>query len=165
MKRRFPAQSPLRRVAASVVAISALTLASACANPVQTDEPYNAADGVPATIGKVALRNLMLVSDGSGPAVVAGSAINEGDARVTLQLTPDAASTQGSAASSAGTQLELAPYEQLNLSTKSLQLGGSSAKPGTLEAVVIRSSDGGSTIVRVPVLPPAGPYSTITPAG
>ena len=165
MKRRFPAQSPLRRIAASVAAVSALTLASACSNPIQTNEPYNAADGVPATIGKVALRDLLLVSDGNGPAVVSGSAINEGDAKVTLELSPEAQSTQGGTASSAGTQVEVGPFEQVNLSTKGLQLGGADAKPGTLAAVIIRSSDGGSTIVRLPVLPATGPYSTITPAG
>ncbi len=163
MKRRFPAQSSLRRVAASVVAVSALTLTSGCAmfNPVQTDQAYVPADGMPADVGKLALRDLVLVADGEGTAVLSGSAVNTGGDRITVQLTPQG--QQGAA--TGGSELELGPREQVNLSTKGLQFSDVEAKPGTLLPVAIQSSDGGTQIVKVPVVKATGSYATITPEG
>jgi hypothetical protein len=163
VKRRFPAKSTLRRAAASVVAVSALTLTSGCAmfNPVQTNQEYVPADGVPADIGKVALRDLVLVSDGEGTAVLAGSAINTGTEDVTVQLSP-----QGEGGAPAGgSELELGPREQVNLATEGLQFSDVTAKPGRLVPVAVRSSDGGTTVVQVPVLAATGAYATVTPAG
>ena len=95
MKRRYPAQSTLRRAAASVLAISALTLASGCSitNPRETTGAYLPADGVAADLGPVALRDLVLVSDGKDAAVLAGSAINSGDTKITVQFSPQGEST------------------------------------------------------------------------
>jgi hypothetical protein len=163
VKRRFPAKSTLRRAAASVVAVSALTLTSGCAtfNPVQTNEQYVPADGVPADIGKVALRDLVLVSDGKGAAMLAGSAINTGTEKVSVQVSP-----QGEGgAQAAGAQLDLGPREQVSLATKGLKFSDVTAKPGRLVPVAVRSSDGGTTVVQVPVLTATGPYATVTPAG
>lgn len=161
MKRRFPAQSSLRRVAASVVAVSALTLTSGCAmfNPVQTNQTYVPADGVPADIGTLALRDLVLVSDGEGTAVLSGSAINTGSDELTVQLTP-----QGQDGAGGGSEIKLGPREQVSLATKGLQFSDIQAKPGTLLPVAVQSS-AGTQIVRVPVLPATGPYATVTPAG
>lgn len=163
VKRRFPAQSSLRRIAASVVAVSALTLTSGCAmfNPVETNRAYVPADGVPADIGKLALRDLVLVSDGEGTAVLSGSAINTGNDELTVQLTPQG--QDGAAAG--GSEIELGPREQVNLATKGLQFSGVEAKPGRLLPVAVQSSAGGTQIVRVPVLGATGPYATVTPAG
>lgn len=161
MKRRFPAQSTLRRVAASVVAVSALTLASGCSlsNPVQTNEPYVPADGVPADVGKLSLRDLVLVSDGKGAAVLSGSAINTGGEKLTVRLTPQG--QQGGPAG--GSELELGPREQVSLATKGLQFNNVQAKLGTLLPVAVQSSDGGTQIVKVPVLAARGAYATLTP--
>ncbi len=161
MKRRFPAQSSLRRVAASVVAVSALTLTSGCAmfNPVTTDMAYVPADGVPADVGKLALRDLLLVTDGEGTAVVSGSAVNTGSDPLTVRLTP-----QGQQGAGGGSEIELGPREQVSLVSKGLQFSGVEAKPGTLLPVAVQSSDGGTQIVRVPVLSATGYYATVTPS-
>ncbi|HEU5143974.1 MAG TPA: hypothetical protein VFT81_02265 [Dermatophilaceae bacterium] len=164
MKRRYPAQSTLRRVAAAVVAISALTLAGGCSitNPRETTGAYLPADGVAADIGTVALRDLVLISDGEDTAVLAGSALNTGDDKVTVQFSPQGESTAPAAEAS---DVELAAREQLVLSTKGLQFKNVTAKPGRLLPVTVRSSEGGTIMLRVPVLAATGAYSTITPAG
>lgn len=151
----------MRRVAASVVAVSALTLISGCAlsNPVQTNVAYMPADGVSTDIGQLAIRDLLLVSSGSGAAVLSGSARNAGSETLTVQLTP-----QGGAAPTGGSELELGPSEQVNLATKGLQLNGVEAKPGSLVTMAVTSSIGGTAVLRVPVLPAAGPYATLTPS-
>lgn len=152
----------MRRVAASVVAVSALTLTSACSmfNPVQTNVPYVQADGVPADIGKLALRDLALVSDGSGELVLSGSAFNNGSDELMVRLTPQSAA---GAAPSGGTELSLKPHEQVNLATKGLQFSDAPGKPGSLVPVSVTSSAGGTAVVRVPILTPSGAYATLTP--
>jgi hypothetical protein len=153
----------MRRVAASVVAVSALTLTSACSmfNPVQTNVPYVQADGVPADIGKLALRDLALVSSGSGEMVLSGSAVNNGSDELTVRLTPQSAA---GAAPSGGSELSLKPHEQVNLATKGVQFSDAPGKPGSLVPVSVTSSAGGTTVVRVPILTPSGAYATLTPA-
>jgi hypothetical protein len=78
---------------------------------------------------------------------------------VTVQISPQGESTTAAAAS----EIELAPHEQLNLATKDLQFKNVTTKPGRLLAVTIRSSEGGTTMLRVPVLAATGVYATITP--
>jgi hypothetical protein len=143
--------------------MSALTLASGCSitNPRETTGAYLPADGVAADLGTVALRDLVLVSDGKDVAVLAGSAINSGDTKVTVQFSPQGESTTAAEAS----EVELAAHEQLDLASKGLQFKNVTTKPGRLLPVTIRSSAGGTTMLRVPVLPATGAYATITPAG
>jgi hypothetical protein len=150
-------------VAASVVAISALTLTSSCSlfNPRETTGAYAPADGVPADIGTVALRDLVLITDGKDTAVLAGSALNTGDEKVTVQFSPQGESTTAAEAP----EIELEAHEQLNLASEGLQFKNVTTKPGRLLPVAVRSSVGGTTMLRVPVLAATGPYTTITPAG
>lgn len=151
----------MRRVAASVIAVSALTLTSGCAlfNPVQTNVAYMPADGVSADLGQLAIRDLLLVSSGSGAAVLSGAARNAGSEKVTVQMSP-----QGAAATTGGPELELGPHEQVNLATKGLQLNGVQGKPGSLVLITVTSSAGGTAVLRVPVLAASGPYATLTPS-
>lgn len=162
MKRRFPAQSPMRRAAASVVAVSALTLASACSmfNPVQTNVPYVQADGVPADIANLALRDLALVSNGSGSMVLTGAAINRGADALTVRVSPQGGE---GATTSTGAEFKLKPNDQVNLATQGLQFSDTGAKAGRLVPLSITSSAGGTAIVHVPVLTATGPYATLTP--
>lgn len=164
--RRFLAPTPAsashaRRAAAALSGLAVATLASGCMvfNPVQTDVPYEPADGVSADVGQLALRDLVLVG-GGGSVVVSGSAINLGNEPITMQVAPQA----GGGASASGSEIELKPREQVLLTTKGLQLDGIEAKPGTVVPVSVTSTPGGTTVVQVPVLAATGAYETITPA-
>lgn len=159
VKRRILAQLPSRRIVAALASATALVaLTSACEtmSPAQTNVPYDAGNGVEATIDQLAIRGLVLVG-GSGPAIISGSAINLGSEPLTVQFSPEKSS-------SAGSELELAPREQVDLATKGLEFKNLSTKPGGIANVMINSSVGGSAVVGVPVLPPDLFYSTITPA-
>ncbi|WP_076261793.1 hypothetical protein [Intrasporangium flavum] len=165
MKRRFLVQTPVRRrvsALAAGLALAAVTAGCQVNSPVQTDVAYVPADGVPADVGQLAVRNLVLVGDGTGQAVVTGSAINLGTDPMTVKFVPQAA--QGATAAPSGSEVPLGPREQVDLAGKGLQLSGVTAKPGTLVPVTITSSTGGTTVAQVPVLPPDGYYSTATPA-
>ncbi|MEO7131669.1 MAG: hypothetical protein ABIZ07_09880 [Dermatophilaceae bacterium] len=162
MKRRILALLPSRRTFVALASATALTaVASGCSmfSPVQTNVPYDPADGVSASVGPLDVRDLLLVGTGTGPAVISGSALNTGDQDLTVQF----ASEEGGA-TSGGAELQLAPREQVDLSTKGLTLNGITAKAGAVTNIMVNSSVGGQTVVGVPVLAPAGYYATITPA-
>ncbi|MCU1536225.1 MAG: putative lipoprotein [Humibacillus sp.] len=171
VKRRLPATAPahrplVRRALAVGVGLGVTLLASGCQvlSPKQTQMPYIPADGTPATVGQLAIRDLVLVGDGSGPVVLSGSAVNLGTQPMTVQLVPQPSGTDTSTAPpSGGSELQLGPREQVSLATKSLQFNDTGAKPGGLVPVSITSSTGGTTIISVPVLPPTEYYSTLTP--
>ncbi|MEO7448339.1 MAG: hypothetical protein ABI336_08705 [Humibacillus sp.] len=172
MKRRLPATAPahrplLRRALAAGAGIAVALVASGCQvnSPLQTDVQYRPADGTPAMVGQLAVRDLVLVGDGSGPAVISGNAVNLGDQPITVQLAAQPSGTEAAAAApSGGSELQLGPHEQVNLATKGLQLSGVKVQPGRLVPVSVTSSTGGTTIVSVPLLPPVEYYSTLTPA-
>jgi len=165
--RRFLAPTPAsashaRRAAAALSGLAVATLASGCMvfNPVQTDVPYEPADGVSANVGQLALRDLVVVGGGGGSAVVSGSAINLSNESMTVQVAPQSSG----GASASGSEVRLRPRQQLSLATKGLRLEGIEAKPGTVIPISITSTPGGTTIVQVPVLAATGAYETITPA-
>jgi hypothetical protein len=169
VKRRCPALSPARRpstrrlsAALAGVALAVVTTGCQVNSPVQTNIAYVPADGVPADIGQLALRDLVLVGDGTGTVVISGSAYNFGKEDVTVQIAPQADPNATSAPS--GSEVRLTPFEQVNLSTKGLQLTDVKTKPGGVVPVTITSSTGGTTVVKVPVLTATGYYATVTPA-
>lgn len=162
VKRRIlstPAATRTRRavlVAAGAVAVSATLSACSMFNPAQTDVPYNPADGVPAQVGNIALRDLTLVGKGDGPAVLSGSAIN-------LGVDPATVSFALQDAPGDGAEVQLTPREQVNLAASGATFTLVKSKPGTIVPVVI-TAPGGTTIASVPVLAPEGAYATVTPA-
>lgn len=169
MNRRFPALTAARRPSTrrvpailAGVALTAVTTGCQVSSPVQTDNAYVAADGVPATVGQLAVRDLALVGDGTGAVVISGSAINLGNDPMTVQIAPQAGAD--ASAPPSGSEVQLGPREQVNLTTKGLQLSDVKTKPGGLVPVVVTSSTGGTTVVKVPVLPAKGYYATVTPA-
>ena len=164
--RRFLAQtaapaSRSRRTAAVIGGVAVAALASGCMvfNPVQTDVPYQPADGISAEVGNLAVRDLLLVGGDGQAAVVSGGVVNLGDEPIRVQFVP-----QEQAGSGGGSEVEVGPRQQVNLADKGLQLGGVTAKPGTLVPVAVTAQPGGTTIVDVPVLAAQGPYATLTPA-
>jgi len=169
VKRRYPALTPARRSSTrrvstvlAGVALAVVTTGCQVNSPVQTNTPYVPADGVPADVGELAVRDLALVGDGSGTVVISGSAINRGEQDMTVQIAPQADPNATSAPT--GSEVQLGPREQVTLAGKGLQLTDVKTKPGGLVPVTITSSAGGTTVVKVPVLPASGYYATVTPA-
>lgn len=161
MNRHLLASSRAGRVAAaslSGLAVAGLTAGCMVFSPVQTTVGYDPADGVSTSVGAVDLRDLSLVG-GNGPAVISGSAVNQGDSRITVQVAQQA--SDGSVAG--GSEVELEPREQVDLSTRNLVLPNVAAKPGAVATLRITADPGGTTIITVPVLAAEGYYSTVTP--
>ena len=172
MKRRLPAAATahrpyVRRALAAGAGLLVVGVTAGCQvnNPVQTDVPYQPADGVAAKVGQLSIGDMVLVGDGTGPVVISGNATNTGTEPMTVQIAAAPSSTgDPNAPTQGGSQLQLGPREQVDLAGKGLQLSNVTSKPGTLVPVSVTSSTGGTTIVNVPVLPPVHYYSTVTPA-
>ncbi len=161
MNRHPLATSRAARVAAaslSGLAVIGLTAGCMVFSPVQTTVAYDPADGNAANIGAVALRDLSLVG-GGGQAVISGGAINEGDTRVTVQVALQA--SDGSVAG--GSEFQLAPREQVDLSTRNLVLSDVAARPGAVTTLRVTADPGGTTVITVPVLASVRYLSTVTP--
>lgn len=171
VKRRLPAAAPahrpfVRRALAVGVGLAVAGVTAGCQvnNPLTTELQYAPADGVQADIGNLAIRDLVLVGDGSGPLVVSGNATNRGADAMTVQMAAQPSATAEPTTPQGGSELQLGPREQVDLATKGLQLTGVTSKAGTLVPVSITSSTGGTTIVTVPVVPAVDYYATVTPA-
>ena len=171
MKRRLPAAAPAHRpfvrralAVGAGLAVAGVTAGCQVNNPLTTNIQYAPADGVQADIGNLAIRDLVLVGDGSGPLVVSGNATNRGADAMTVQMAAQPNATAEPTTPQGGSELQLGPREQVDLATKGLQLTGVTSKAGTLVPVSITSSTGGTTIVTVPVVPAVDYYATVTPA-
>lgn len=169
MKRRFLAPAParrpsVRRTSAALVGVALAAVTAGCElnSPLQTQVSYQPADGVNANVGDLALRDLSLVGDGTGPVVVNGSAYNYGKQDVTVQISVQA--DPNATTPPTGSEVQLKPSEQVTLADKGLQLSQVNAKPGRLVPLKIVSSTGGTAVVQVPVLAATDYYSTVTPA-
>lgn len=166
MKRR-PARAtsktalPKRSALLLTAALAAGTLAiSGCQrfSPITTDLHYDPADGVSATLGDVAVHDLLVVAGSKGAAgVVSGYVVNSGDQEVTLQL---------KAPNAEATQTKLPPHSTVKLSggdTGSVQVSTVAVAPGSMLDLQLKTPDFGAQEVPVPVLLPDGYYATVTP--
>ncbi len=80
-----------RTVAVGPVVVGAVLAAvlSGCSatNPITTEKPYSASDGVRATLGPVTAENLMLVAaEADGPGALQGALSNRGEAAVAVTV-------------------------------------------------------------------------------
>lgn len=150
-----------RAAAGALLAVTtgaALTL-GACStqSPMQTQGPYLPADGVPASLGAVQARDLLVVAPSKGATgVLSGSVVNTGSEPVSLTFLSRAESEAGSGA---GTTVKLGAGQQQRIT--GVQLAGLPAAPGDMTDIVLKSS-AGEQYVSVPVLLPEGYYSTVT---
>ncbi len=148
-----------RRVAVAAGTLLAGAALTACASfsPTQTNVPYIQSDGVPANVGPIQARNLLVVAQSTGATgVLSGSIINSSSspASVTFLTVAD---SQGS--STNGTTLQLGPHQQQVIT--GVQFTNLKAGPGALTGIVLKTT-AGLLNVQVPVLLPTGIYSTIT---
>lgn len=158
-----PATRPRRLVVPGLALAAALSL-SACqmSSPVTTDLGYDPADGVSVDAGDVAVRDLLVVSEGSGAAgVVSGLVVNNSSepADVTLSVSAD------------GQTLDLEPTVTVAPGT-SVRLDGQgpegtgapvtvpsvAAAPGGIVEIQVQTSLGEVDSGLAPVLLPDGYY-------
>ena len=127
---------------------------------------YPAADGVNLNLpgSQVELRDFVVIGTAKGaPATVLGSVVNNGPAAIQVSLQSDV----GTGAQAAETKVtvpsqgvvELGPNETQTMSIASLAV-----EPGAVTAISAATVQGGTADVDVPVLPPQGPYASLTPA-
>lgn len=86
-----PSRTSARTVAAGSVAVGAVLAAvlSGCSatNPITTEKPYSASDGVRATLGQVTAENLLLVAaEVDGPGALQGALSNRGEDAVAVTV-------------------------------------------------------------------------------
>ncbi|MDQ2781812.1 hypothetical protein [Lapillicoccus sp.] len=147
------------RPALTAAAVLALAVLGACStqSPVQTDAPYLPADGVPAALGAVQARNLVVVAQSKGATgVLSGFIVNTGDDTLSVTFLTRADSEAGKLD---GPTVELGPRQQDRI--RGVQFAEVPVAPGALTEIVLKSS-AGQTYVTVPVLLPDGYYATIT---
>ncbi len=157
---RLAAVKRLYSAVAAVGAVGASVALSACSffSPVQTETPYNATDGVPATSGAVAARNLIVVSEtAGGPGTLTGSLLNTTDDASKFGFLTRAEAEAGTTA----TMVALPGRAQLQV--KGVTFANVPNPPGALTDIYLVTPSG-RTLVSVPVLLPEGPYATLKPA-
>jgi hypothetical protein len=142
-------------------AVLAAFALSACStmSPIQTAESYDPGDGVPATIGQVTARNLLIVSDEkNGPGTLSGSLLNQGDSPIDVRFQTQKESEAGGTPSVA---IPLAGREQLQITE--VTFPNVDAAPGEYTGIYMMTT-AGKTLVSVPVLAPDGFYEDLRPA-
>jgi hypothetical protein len=148
-----------RPALAAVLAGAAAVAVTSCStqSPPQTQLPYIPADGVPANIGPVQARDLLVVAPSKGAAgVLSGSVVNTSSAPVTVTFLTVAESQSGTAS---GPSIQLGASQQQRIT--GVQFASVQDPPGGLTGIVLKTA-AGLVNVNVPVLLPNGPYATIT---
>lgn len=145
------------RLAASAVVIGALAM-TGCTTIPEISEPYTPGAGANASQQGADLRSLVIVTDGSGKAVLTGAGLSyAGDAIIAIGVQAlDANATPAGQVAVEGTPVKLPPGVLVQLGT---QVGLTSPKlvPGLLAQVSVTFSKAGMVSVKVPV------YSTENP--
>lgn len=154
-----------RRLALAGLTLTAALSLSACelASPVTTDMPYEPADGVSVDAGDIAVRDLLVISEGDGAAgVVSGLVVNNSPAEAQVSLVLNAEGQM--------TPLEpsvtLAPGTSTRLDGMGHDGSGQAvsvpavavAAGGTME-IVVQTDGGKADSALVPVVLPEGYYS------
>ena len=168
MRRALQAPSPsgrsttTRRPLRALLPLAALGAAlalSACQtqSPIQTNVSYVPSDGVPADLGAVQLRDLVVISSGKDqPGVISGAMSNSGSSDARVGFATDSGQAVYASAQ-AHSQLELSgPGES------QVQLASVPA-PGDVVRLTVQTSSAPAVVVWVPVLSPRGYYATLAP--
>ncbi|MBF4461718.1 MULTISPECIES: hypothetical protein [unclassified Rathayibacter] len=151
------------RIAASVVLAVGVALATAGCNlvaPQATLKSYDPSDGVGATIGDLAIRNAMIISDDGELGALVVTVVNSGSETETLEVQYE--STSGRTTSDvdvAPGRTEIGPEK-----TESVTMTGIDTIPGSLLRVYFQYGTQQGKELLVPVLTSGlEAYSTLTP--
>jgi hypothetical protein len=140
------AANALRLTAAAAAAL----LVSGCAvfSPVQTNEPYIPAEGVPLEIPGLALRNLAVVTGtDAASGVLVGQVVNESSSPVDVTF-----GIQGGAQAAEPTSVAAYSGETISDSAEQVELPGLPAPPGAMVTLTVTTAEAGLNVVLVPVL-------------
>ena len=150
----------LRIVKTTAAFVAGSTLLAGCQliSPRQTDEMYDAGDGVSVNVGPLQLRNVVLVSDKLGAAGVVSAAVgNPTSEDIALSVT---GAGEGNSA-----QVTIPKNSTVNLSMdgNKVTLAKVDAEPGSMTQLTFASAQAGNSPVGVPVVPATGYYADLTP--
>ena len=172
---RVPATRRARAAVAATGLAAALVLAGCSAtNPIQTQDRYDASDGVSVQLGDVRAQNLLVLSAGEGePGVLLGAISNDGRDGVTVTVTFGAPGQGADAAPSAdATTIDVPARGTVLLdggageqdTRADVRVAETPVRPGGVALVGIEVDTAGSQTVRVPVLDGTLPdYATLVP--
>lgn len=152
------------RIAASVVLAVGVALATAGCNlvaPQATRKIYDPSDGVGGTVGDLAIRNAMIISEDGEEGTLVVTVVNSGDESQTLQVQYESGAGRTSA------EAEVVPGRtQIGPdSTEAVTMSELDTVPGSLLPVYFQYGSEQGAELLVPVLTNAlDSYATLTPA-
>jgi len=150
----------LRLSATVAVALVGAGLAGCSAtNPITTQRPYAASDGVRTTLGDLTAENLLILTSGAGEAAsLQGAVSNDGAEELEVTFALEDGTEVGSVEVGAGDGVLLGGTEGEQL------LFASADVPGATTDVTITTAAGGSETIAVPVLDGTLPeYADLVP--
>ena len=149
-------------LAAVTLAGAVLALSGCQTSPIQTDVPYQPADGVAVDLGDVQIRNLLIITASRGEVgTLSGLVVNKSKEAVTVTFaTGPGATGLARALVPADGQTRLSGVEGATPVT----LPSVPAAPGDIIKVIVSTPAAGAPEVSVPVLLPTGYYASLTPA-
>lgn len=152
------------RIAASVVLAVGVALATAGCNlvaPQATRKIYDPSDGVGATVGDVAIRNAMIISEDGEEGTLVVALVNSSDETVSVEVQYESATGRTSdTVDAVPGRTEVGPD-----STEAVYMPGLDTIPGSLLPVYFQYGSEQGKELLVPVLTNAlEAYSTLTPA-
>lgn len=152
------------RIAASVVLAVGVALATAGCNlvaPQATRKIYDASDGVGATIGDLAIRNAMIISDDGEQGTLVVTLVNSTDESLSVEVQYEGSAGRTSdIVDAVPGRTEVRPD-----STEAVEMNGIDSIPGSLLPVYFQYGSEEGKELLVPVLTNAlEAYSTLTPA-
>ena len=138
----------LRLPAAVAVALVGAGLAGCSAtNPITTQKPYAASDGVRVTLGDLTAENLLILTSGAGEAAgLQGAVSNDGAEALEVTFALEDGTEIGSVEVSPGDAVLLGGTDAEQLVFESADV------PGATSAVTVSTATGGSETLPVPVL-------------
>lgn len=161
--RPAPTASLRSRLGGAVLALMVATGLGACqvASPITTDLIYDPADGVSVDVGAVAVRDLLVVSEGDGAAgVVSGLVVNNHREPVVVTLTESAGPLSPTVEVPPGGAVRLDGRDPLSDSDRApVVIPAVPAAAGSWVTLLVSTSAGDSDTVLAPVLLPTGPYA------
>ena len=156
---------PRRTTAVAVLAV-ALPLVGGLAgcsatNPIQTQRPYSAADGVRATLGPLETTNLLVAGTAKGhAAALSGGLVNTGADALTVSVAVSGETSTFTVPAHGSVLIGTGSGSGRTMTIHSLD-----AEPGALTTVTLKVASAGSASVQVPVVDAALPqYTSVLPS-
>lgn len=159
-----------RRLAVAGFALTAALGLSACqmTSPVTTDMIYDPADGVSVNVGDIAVRDLLIVSEGDGaPGIVSGLVVNNSaePTDVTLVVSADGRATPLSPTVSVpaggAVRLDGQSSGDSDETTGPVSIPAVAVAPGGNVEILVQTASGQADSALTPVLLPEGYYSDL----